>query len=238
LTIAFQYHPAIVERFPNLSSGVILARGMQNAPSPDGLVTEYMAEQQAVIARIGGRPLSELPSLAAWRTAFRLFGVEPTQYRCAAEALLRRLTKKGDIPSINTLVDIGNLVSIRYGLPIAVVDTRALEGTVTVHFADGSERFLPLGEAEAEHPEVGEVVFSDPTGRVIARRWCWRQSDDSAARETTTDAIITIEAQHEGGQSDVQAAIDDLTHLLNRYAGGDFVAQQLGKAETGISYPT
>lgn len=237
MTVAFQYHPDILERFSNLSSGVILARGMQNAPSPDGLVSEYMAEQQSVISRIGGKPLSELPSLAAWRTAFRLFGVEPTQYRCAAEALLRRLTKKGDIPSINTLVDIGNLVSIRYGLPIAMVDTVALEGTITVHFADGSERFLPLGEAEAEHPEVGEVVFSDPTGRVIARRWCWRQSDDSAARETTTDAIITIEAQHEGAQADVQAAIDDLTLLLSRYAGGNFVSQELGKNAASISYP-
>ena len=41
------------------AGGVILARGMQNVPSPDALVTEYMAEQQAVIARIGGKPLSE-----------------------------------------------------------------------------------------------------------------------------------------------------------------------------------
>ena len=39
--------------------------------------------------------------------------------RSAAEALLRRLTKQGSIPSINTLVDIGNLVSIRYALPVA-----------------------------------------------------------------------------------------------------------------------
>lgn len=237
MTIAFQYHPDILQRFPNLTGGVILARRLQGGPTPDSLAAEYQAEQQAVIARIGGRPLSELPSLAAWRTAFRTFGVEPTQYRCAAEALLRRLTKKGDIPCINRLVDIGNLVSIRYALPIAVFDTRALEGPVTVHFADGSEPFLPLGESQAEHPEPGEVVFSDPTGRVIARRWCWRQSDDSAARETTTDVIITIEAQHEGGQAEVEVAIDDLTHLLRQYAGGDYTSAVLGQNQAGISYP-
>jgi DNA/RNA-binding domain of Phe-tRNA-synthetase-like protein len=63
------------------------------------LEAAYRAEQQAVIARIGSRPLSEIESLAAWRSAFRAFGVEPTQYRSAAEALLRRLTKKGDIPA-------------------------------------------------------------------------------------------------------------------------------------------
>ena len=35
----------------------------------------------------------------------RGFGVDPTQHRTAAEALLRRLTKKGDIPSINMIKD-------------------------------------------------------------------------------------------------------------------------------------
>jgi DNA/RNA-binding domain of Phe-tRNA-synthetase-like protein len=236
VTAAFQYHPDVLARFPDVVGGVILARGMRNAPTPDALLHAYQAEQQAVLARIGKTPLSELPSLAAWRGAFRAFGVEPTQYRSAAEALLRRLTKKGDIPSINTLVDIGNLVSIRYALPIAVVDTRALEGTITVHFAEGTERFLPLGEGEAEHPEPGEVVFSDPTGRVIARRWCWRQSDDSAAREATTDAIITIEAHHAGGCEDVQAAMDDVLQLLQTYAGGTYTSAVLGREQPAIMW--
>ena len=78
--------------------------------------------------RIGETPLSQIPSLAAWRSVFRGFGLDPTQYRGAAEALLRRLTKKGEIPSVNTLVDIGNLVSIRYALPVALFDLRATTG--------------------------------------------------------------------------------------------------------------
>jgi DNA/RNA-binding domain of Phe-tRNA-synthetase-like protein len=234
LGIAFQYHPDILERFPSIIGGVILARDMQNGPSPDALLTDYTVEQQAVIARIGNTPLSELPSIAAWRSGFRAFGVEPTQYRCAAEALLRRLTKKGDIPSINTLVDIGNLVSIRYGLPVAVIDTRALSGAITVHFADGTERFLPLGETEVEHPEVGEVIFSDPTGLCAARRWCWRQSDAIAARETTTDAIITIEALHDSGRADIEAAMADVISLMERYAGGTYTSGVLSIERAGF----
>jgi len=236
LKIAFQYHPDILERFPKVVGGVILAQGLQNGASPDALLGEYRAEQQAAIGRIGNRSLSELPSIAAWRAGFRAFGVEPTQYRCAAEALLRRLTKKGDIPSINGLVDSGNLVSIGYGLPVAVCDTRALSGPITVHFADGTERFLPLGETEIEHPEVGEVVFSDPAGLCAARRWCWRQSDAIAARETTTDAIITIEALHEGGRADVEAAMADMIGLMERYTGGTYTSGVLSAERAGIAY--
>ncbi len=214
---------------------MIFAEGMSNAPTPAALRQLYRSEQSAVIARIGDTPLSELPSLAAWRAAFRAFGVDPTQHRSAAEALLRRLTKKGDIPVINTLVDIGNLVSIRYGLPVAVFDTHALQGIVTVHFANGTERYHPLGETEVEHPVPGEVIFSDPTGRVIARRWCWRQSDDSAARENTSTAIITVEAHHPGGRTDVQAALTDLLDLLGDYAGGHYVSGLLDNNHTQIS---
>ncbi len=232
---AFQYHPEILARYPTIVGGVILAQDLTNGPTPDSLRAAFQVEQQTVLRRIGHTPLSQIESLAAWRSAMRAFGVEPTQYRSAAEALLRRLTKKGDIPAINTLVDTGNLVSIRYALPVAVFDTRALQGIVTVHFADGSERYTTLGEAETDHPEEGEVVFSDETGLVIARRWCWRQSEQSAARLDTTAAIITVEAHHANARRDVEAALEDLQTLLHKYAGGSYIVGVLDKNHSCIS---
>ena len=231
----FQYDTGILTRYPTVVGGVILARGMANGPASKDLQSAFLAEQQATLQRIGDTPLSQIASLAAWRNVFRSFGVDPTQYRSAAEALLRRLTKKGDIPGINLLVDLGNLVSIRYALPVAVFDTRTLQGAVTVHFADGSERYTTLGQEEVEHPEPGEVVFSDETKLVIARRWCWRQSDQSAAQQDTTQAIITVEAHHAAGQKDVAAALNDLLTLLRTYAGGDYVSGRLDATNPAIS---
>lgn len=216
----FQYDADILARYPDVVGGVILAHDLRNGPTPHSLLTMYQEEQQAVKKRLAETPLSQLPSLSAWRGAMRAFGVEPTQYRSAAEALLRRLTKKGDIPSINTLVDLGNLVSIRYALPVAVFDTRALRDPVTVHFATGNERYTTLGEEAEEHPVPGEVVFSDATGLVIARRWCWRQSEQSAATLDTTSAIITVEAHHQQARRDIEAALADLIDLLKAHAGG------------------
>ena len=218
----FRYDDQILARYPGVVGGVILARGMTNGPTPESLLAAYSAEHQATLQRLGTTPLSQVAALAAWRSAFRGFDVDPTQYRSASESLLRRLTKKGDIPSINLLVDLGNLVSIRYALPVAVFDTRALQGTVTVHFANGSERYTTLGQSEVDHPEPGEVVFSDETGLVIARRWCWRQSDQSSAQDDTTEAIITVEAHHTDGRRDIEAALNDLLELLKKYAGGSF----------------
>jgi DNA/RNA-binding domain of Phe-tRNA-synthetase-like protein len=224
----FRYDAAILERFPAVTGGVILATGVRNGPGPEPLRAAYLEEQRVTLARIGETPLSQLPTLAAWRSAFRRFGVDPTQCRCAAEALLRRLTKKGDIPSINALVDLGNLVSIRYALPVAIFDTRALAGPLTVCFATGEERYTPLGQPDVtEHPAAGEVVFSDDAGLVFAERWCWRQSDQSAARDDTTAVVVTVEAQHDGGHTEITAALADLLDLLKRYAGGRVTSAML-----------
>ena len=228
--ITFQYHPDIIARFPTVVGGVIIAPTVTNAPTSQASREQYYEEQQTVLRHIGNTPLSQIASLAAWRNAFRGFGVDPTQYRSAAEALLRRLTKKGDIPSINTLVDIGNLVSIRYALPVAIFDTRVLQSPITVHFADGTERYTTLGEDEVEHPEVGEVVFTDETGLVIARRWCWRQSEQSAAQPDTTQVLITVEAHHAEGEHDVQAALNDLLALLKPYVSNTLTYTLLDKS--------
>jgi DNA/RNA-binding domain of Phe-tRNA-synthetase-like protein len=222
----FHYDANLRAVYPTIQAGLLFATNLRNGPTPPPLLARYQAEQVAVRERLP-ESLSDLPSLAAWRSAFRRFGVNPTQIRCAAEALLRRLSKAGDLPSINLLVDIGNLVSIRYALPVAVFDWRAVTGTVTVHAAAGHERFTELGSHEIVHPEPGEVVFSDATGMVLARRWCWRQSIESAAQPDTTTALVVIEAHHASGPADVANALADLTLLITEYASEQVVTARL-----------
>lgn len=220
MNAVFQYHPDVLDRFPSLHAGVILVEDLRNGPTPEALRVAFLKGQKSVIEAIGQQPLSEINSLAAWRAAFRKFGVNPTQYRSAAEALLRRLTKKGDIPSINALADMANMVSIHYALPVAAFDLRQLALPISVRFAVGNEHYTPLGEDSLEHPEPGEVIFADESGLVIARRWCHRQSNESAVTGATSRALLTIETQHDSGDDDVRRAMEELVDLIRLFVGG------------------
>ncbi len=213
----FRYSTEIIDRFPTIWGGVIYATGLTNASTPPGLLEAFEAEQQTVRHRLGATSPSEIASLAAWRSAFSAFGVKPTQYRNAAEALLRRLSKQGSVPSINTLVDMANLVSLRYQLPVAVFDQHSVVGTTTVRFASGDERFTDLGSDSISHPEPGEVVFVDDEGVVSARRWCWRQSAQSAAGPSTADVLITVEGHHPDARTDITRATSDLIDFLSEH---------------------
>lgn len=216
----FAYDEAVAEEYPTIRAGVIHATGLTNGPSSPALLEEYRAEQRAASERLTTVAIAELPTIAAWRRVFTRFGVKPTQHRAAPEALLRRLAKTGDIPSISTLVDIGNLVSIRYALPVAVFDLASIAGAISVRFATGHERFTDLGSTDAVAPEPGEVVFVDESDVVTARRWCWRQSAQSATGATTVDALIVVEGHHDAAGTDVEAALTDLAALLRSHQPG------------------
>jgi DNA/RNA-binding domain of Phe-tRNA-synthetase-like protein len=230
----FQYDPAIFETFPNLVAGVVIARNIENTPN-EAFALQYETEQKAIATILADRAPADIPQFVAWRGAFRKFGVDPTQYRSACEALFRRLTKKGDIPHINTLVDIGNLISIRHLIPVAAIDIADIHGGLTVQFSDGTETFTILdGEEKTEHPDIGEVIFSDDDKRVFARRWCWRQSNASAARERTTDALIVMEAHHDTALNDMPIALAELTNLLTQYTRANCQTSILDRNTMGL----
>src|SRR5438132_13019794 len=184
MPIRFRYAPEVVRGFPSIVGGVIWAQ-VRNGPTSDRLRDDLAAEVVRARDRLGATPLSDVPSLAAWRRAFRAFGVDPTQYRSAGEALLRRVTKGGELPSINAIADLANLVSIRRALPVAAFDQRHVAGPTTVRFARGDETWSDLGGSATDHPDPGEVIFVDERNEVSARRWCWRQSASSAVRDDT-----------------------------------------------------
>jgi DNA/RNA-binding domain of Phe-tRNA-synthetase-like protein len=216
MTTPFRYDPAVIARFPGVVGGVIVAN-VRNGPASASLARDLAGEVVAARERLAGTPLSEVPSLSAWRRVFRGFGVDPTQYRSAAEALLRRITKGDDLPSINALVDVANLVSIRFALPVAVF----------VRLADGDEAWADLGGSASEHPDPGEVIFVDDARQVSARRWCWRQSRASAARDDTTRILVTVEGHHDGAPVEVPAALGELAALLEAHAGAGIVQRAI-----------
>src|SRR5438132_10564816 len=102
-------------------------------------------------------------------------GLKPTQYRCAAESLLRRLRKEGSLPRIHPLIDFCNAVSLAFATPVAVFDIAEIAGGIEVRHAAGDETYLAFS-GETEHPAAGEVIFADDAGQAHARRWTNRQS--------------------------------------------------------------
>lgn len=69
--------------------------------------------------------------------------------RCSIEALLKRISKGGQIGTINPLVDIYNGVSLKYGVPVGGEDMDKFVGDNRLTVAAGDEEFITLGSDKA-----------------------------------------------------------------------------------------
>ncbi|MFN8500626.1 B3/4 domain-containing protein [Kouleothrix sp.] len=202
----FMHTPPIWRDFPQLAAGLIVAEGID--PTPDVAARlEPLFERAA--ARLAAGSEAELPEIQAWRRAYAQMGLKPTQYRSAAEALLRRFRREGALPQLHPLVDICNAVSLAFALPVAVFDLAGVEGFIEVRYADGDELYLAFS-GEAEHPDPGEVIFGDAARQVHARRWTFRQGRRSTVSAETGRALIVSEGLHAGAADDVAALLATL----------------------------
>ena len=120
----FQHAASIWRDFPELVAGGMYVEGIDDQVVVDGLVAELQREARAALAIT---PEGQRPEIQAWRRTFARMGLKPTQYRCAAESLLRRFRKEDTLPRIHPLVDLLNAFSLAYALPIAVFDRDRVE---------------------------------------------------------------------------------------------------------------
>ena len=72
-------------------------------------------------ARLTLETLAADPTVAALRKLFRAAGCDPTRYRPASEALLRRVLKGEELPALHPLVDINNCLSVDLAAPCCVM---------------------------------------------------------------------------------------------------------------------
>lgn len=230
MTRQFTHSEHVWQRFPRLAAAALVVDAVDHDVDVGDTVDAYVA---AARERAAGMPESELAAIGAWRRVYAQMGLKPTQFRSAAESLLRRLRTHGELPRMHPLVDLCNAVSTAHAIPIAVLDLDGVDGDLTVGPATGVETYVTFS-GEIEHPAAGEIVYADHAGYAHSRRWVSRQSGRSAIGPRTTRALIVAEAVHDAAEADVDRVVSALTQEIAAHWGTAPVHRRLSRVEPGI----
>ncbi|MFC3499696.1 B3/4 domain-containing protein [Micromonospora krabiensis] len=230
----FQHSTDVRAAFPGLVAGVVVATGVTPRVDAQPQVADFSARARA---RLAGGAEAGLAEIQAWRRAYAALGLKPTQYRCAAEALLRRLRIDGELPRLHPLVDLCNAVSAAYAIPVAALDLDRVSGNLTVRHAIGDEEYVTFA-GDVERPQPGEITFVDAAGRAHARRWTNRQSGWSAVRPQTSNVLIVAEALHDTAAADVPRLVDELSAELTALWSAPVTRTVLDGEAPGCEVPT
>jgi DNA/RNA-binding domain of Phe-tRNA-synthetase-like protein len=90
------------------------------------------------------KSFSSKPPSSSLRRLFRAAGCDPTRYRPSSEALLRRILKGDELPSIHPLVDISNCLSVELAVPCCVMTEGTFEPPFVFRAGRADESYKSL----------------------------------------------------------------------------------------------
>lgn len=156
----FEVSKSFFDKLENSVFGVVVVKNFDNEVSYDYINKVFEENLQFSKEKFLNVKIKEEMWIQPYREAFRKLNINPNKYMCSIEALMTRISKGNDIPHINSIVDLGNALSLKYKLPVGVHDIdNFINGDIQIRESDGNDNFIPFGGTEIEHPDVGEAIY-------------------------------------------------------------------------------
>ena len=160
--------------------------------------------------------LKEISGIAATRRIYRICGKDPSRYRPAAEALIRRILQGKTLYQIDTLVDLINLASMKYGYSLGGFDADKFVGN-TLELGVGKEGEPYEGIGRGMINIQGLPVYRDGIGGVGTPT-----SDNERTKITiNTNHLLVLINGYDGNKALVRQNAEFVQQLIKRFCESD-----------------
>src|SRR5467141_2026856 len=211
--------PKLKAKCPRTALGCVTARVEAGAP-PDGLLQEMKTRENEVQKLPFPRGVLESPQIEATRKAYKALGKDPARYRGSAEALLRRVVAGKDLPQINAVVDVINLVSVESRLPVGLYDLAHVTGEIVFRAGRAGETYKGIGKYDLNLE--GLPLFADTAGPHGSATSDSERTMVTAATKEVLAVIVSF-----SGTEGLERWAQRMSALLTQHAAGQNVEIQI-----------
>jgi DNA/RNA-binding domain of Phe-tRNA-synthetase-like protein len=194
---------------PELALGIIECHTI-NTHTSEFLWNEMNHEISNIKANFTIEQINQRKEISETRKTYKKLGKDPNRYRPSAEALCRRIVRGIPIYSVNTLVDIINIVSVRSGFSIGAFDIEKIKGDLILDKGNSYDEFEAIGRGILNIE--GLPVYRDETGGIGTPTSDCERTKISA---DTTRLLVIINAF--GGVEGLDNCIEHCANLLYKY---------------------
>lgn len=156
------FTPTIQTKIPGLKIGILHASEFEVKIKSDFVSGQFVDLLKFIKNKFSEKPPSSDPVVSAVRRMYRRIGWEPTQYRPSSEAMIRRLLKDKGLYRINNAVDLGNVASTYFHIPMGLYDVDKLSGSISVDVGHDGEEYQGISK-DVIHAR-GKLVLRDDEG--------------------------------------------------------------------------
>ena len=196
--------------------GACVEAQVVNTPYCQELWDEIHEWREKYKATLTTESLKEMSGIAATRKVYRACGKDPSRYRPASEALIRRMLQGKALYQIDTLVDLVNLASIAYGYSIGGFDADKFEGnTLTLGVGKAGEPYEGIGRGTINIE--GLPVYRDQIGGVGTPT----SDNERTKMELKTTHLVVLINGYDGSEDQVRGNAEFIQTLLRKYCQSD-----------------
>jgi DNA/RNA-binding domain of Phe-tRNA-synthetase-like protein len=164
-----------------------------------------------------------IPTIKEGRDGYKKFGKDPSRYRLAVESLYRRIVKNYNLYSINDVVDIGNILSIRTMRSTAILDYNQIMGDVLVRLGTADDDYEGINRGKINVENIPVYVddlgpFGSTTSDTIRT---------SITDETTKILVLIICFSNKN----IESNINEMTELYTKYCNAKNIRRIEVKSE-------
>jgi len=196
-----------------------LINGLNNSTVSEEFERFRLEETAKIKSGLSEESIKNDPIMVGFRLLHEKIGKTGKRWVSSPENLRRMLLGSLELPSINKIVDIYNLVSLKSGLALGAHDLDKIEGNINLRLTTGAEKFWPIGSKEPDKVSAGEYAYCDDSNEVICRLEV-RQVEKTKVLPTTTNAFFIVQGNPNTSENIIDRTTDDLLKLLKIYAGG------------------
>ena len=196
--------------------GACVEAEVVNTPYSEELWKEIEALGNRYRAELTTESLKQMTSIAATRRVYKACGKDPSRYRPASEALIRRVLQGKKLYQRDTLVDLVNLASIAFGYSIGGFDADKFVGdTLTLGVGREGEPYEGIGRGMINIH--GLPVYRDAEGGVGT------PTSDHERTKMTIDTrhLVVLINGYDGNEERVRKNAEYIQTLLQKYGQSD-----------------
>lgn len=218
-------HESISQVIPNCRLGYLTINDVTIRGTVPALSQEFDKLQLEVAKAYNLEVLPKLPRILAVRNMYKKLDFDPSRYRPASEALVRRVLQKKDLYYVNSAVDVNNYCSIKYLLPFGLYDSDQIMGDVTYRRAsEGSYINIAGNEVSTDNKpfltdDLG--VFGNPTS----------DSRRTAVTLATRNLLAVVYADESVSMAELEEILDFTASMFICYNGGTVTGKYTANAE-------
>lgn len=205
-----------IERACPAFVGACVEAQVVNTPYNEALWQEIEAMGERYRQELTTESLKDMTSIAATRRVYKACGKDPSRYRPASEALIRRMLQGKELYQRDTLVDLVNLASIAFGYSIGGFDADRFVGdTLTLGIGREGEPYEGIGRGIINIH--GLPVYRDAEGGVGT------PTSDHERTKMTIDTrhLVVLINGYDGDEQRVRKNAEYIQELLRKYCQSD-----------------